>query len=166
LLHLTSFCKKREEHRWFLECHEIPHKLKNKEIEVRGTKAKRYQLLCTVANRSRNKEHHGLDLRRQSRRKVATHLVIAATLAATTVGMLPSNNDTYKFIIAVRLFENRQSPYITLTYIMLLMLIRILYTLSERSKKGSDQTRVATLSRAHCHLGVDSACLTLSKWRR
>lgn len=135
------------------------------EKEVKGTKAKRYQLFCTIADRSRKKKHHGFDLHRQSKRKVTMHPVVAATMAVTTMGMLPSNNDTYKFIIA-RLLEDRQSPYITLTYIMLLMLIRILYTLSERSKRGSDQTRVATLSRAHCHLGVDSACLTLSKWRR
>lgn len=148
---------KDEENQW-IECHEIPHELKNKEKENKGTKVKQYQLLCTNCLK---KEHHGFDLRRQSRREIATHPIIIVTM-----GMLSSNNDTYKFIIAMRLFEEGKQPsYITLT-IMLLMLNRILYTLSERAKRRPDQTWAANLSRAHCHLGVDSVCLTLSKWRR
>lgn len=51
-----------EENQW-IECHEIPHELNNKD---KGTKAKRYQLLCTITNCSK-KEHHDFDLRRQSR---------------------------------------------------------------------------------------------------
>lgn len=158
IVHL--YFAKDEESQW-IECHEIPYELKSKEKEGKGTKVKQYQLLCTITNCSK-KEHHGFDLRRQSRWEIATH-PIAIT---TTMEMLSSNNDTYKFIIAMRLFEEDKQPsYITLM-IMLLMLNRILYTLSERAKRRPDQTWAANLSRAHCHLGVDSVCLTLSKWRR
>jgi len=138
------------------ECHEIPHELNSKD---KGTKAKRYQLFCTNCSK---KEHHGFDLRRQSRQEIATY----PTAIVMTMGILLSNNNTYKFIIAMRLFEEDKQPsYITLT-IMLLMLNRILYTLSERAKRRPDQTWATNLSPAHCHLGVDSVCLTLSKWRR
>jgi len=151
---------KDEENQW-IECHEIPRKLKSKKKERKETKVKQYQLLCTITNCSK-KEHHGFDLRRQSRQEVATHpIAIVATME-----ILSLNNDTYKFIIAMRLFEEDKQPsYITLM-IMLLILNRILYTLSERTKRRPDQTWAANLSRAHCHLGVDSVCLTLSKWRR
>lgn len=148
---------KDEENQW-VECHEIPRELNSKE---EGTKAKRYQLFCTITNCSK-KEHHGFDLRRQSRQEIATH----STVIVMTMEILLSNNDTYKFIIAMRLFEEDKQPaYITQT-IMLLMLNRILYTLSERAKRRPDQIWAMNLSPAHCHLGVDSVCLTLSKWRR
>lgn len=147
----------RDKENWRVQCHEIVHELRSEEIEWKGTKEKRYQLFCTIADRSR--EHHGFGLRRQSRQEIAAHPVMLLT------GALPYNN-TYKFI-AVKLLENiRQLPYNTPTITLLMLLVRILYTSISEEDAKSDQTTGASLSRAHCHLGVDSACLTLSKWRR